>query len=52
MSGSPVLLGDGSAVGVVCVAGGVDPRLYTDGGLNPRLMPTLPGWCLRALAID
>jgi hypothetical protein len=52
MSGSPVLLGDGSAIGVVCVAGGVDPRLYTEGGPNPRLMTNLPGWCLRALAID
>ena len=52
MSGSPVLLGDGSAIGVVCVAGGVDLRLYTEGGPNPRLMTNLPGWCLRALAID
>jgi hypothetical protein len=51
MSGSPVLLGDGSAIGVVCVAGGIDPRLYTEGGPNPRLMSNLPGWCLRALAI-
>jgi hypothetical protein len=50
MSGSPVLLGDGSAIGVVCVSGGVDPRLYTEGGPNPRLMTNLPGWCLRALA--
>jgi hypothetical protein len=52
MSGSPVLLGDGSAIGVVCVAGGVDPRRYTEGGPNPRLMTNLPGWCLRALVID
>ncbi len=52
MSGSPVLLGDGSAIGVVCVASGANPRLYTEGGPNPRLMTNLPGWCLRALAID
>jgi hypothetical protein len=47
MSGSPVLVGDGSAIGVVCVAGGVDLSLYTEGGPNPRLVTNLPGWCLR-----
>jgi len=52
MSGSSVLLSDGSAMGVVCVAGGVDPRLYAEGGPNPRLMTNLPGWFLLALAID
>jgi hypothetical protein len=52
MSGSPVLLGDGSAIGVVCAAGGTDTGLYTEGGPNPRLMTNLPGWCLSALAID
>jgi hypothetical protein len=29
-----------------------DPRRYTEGGPNPRLMTNLPGWCLRALVID
>jgi hypothetical protein len=42
MSGSPVLLDDGSAIGLVTTAGGP----------NPRLVHNLPGWCLQALAID
>jgi hypothetical protein len=50
MSGSPVLLGDGTAIGLISVAGGIDPRLYTEGGPNPRLMTNLPGWCLEAFA--
>jgi hypothetical protein len=50
MSGSPVMLDDGTAVGVVCAAGGgPGSRLYTEGGPNPRLMHNLPGWCLNAL---
>jgi hypothetical protein len=52
MSGSPVLLSDGSAIGVVSAGGGTDHRLFTEGGPNPRLATNLPGWCLRALAID
>jgi hypothetical protein len=47
MSGSPVLLSDGSAIGV-CTAGGLEA--LTEGGPNPRLMDNLPGWLLRAFA--
>jgi hypothetical protein len=49
MSGSPVLLSDGSAIGVVCTSGGTDSKPDTEGGPNPRLVHNLPGWCLQAL---
>jgi hypothetical protein len=52
MSGSPVLLSDVLAIGIVCAAAGADPRVYTEGGPNPRLAHNLPGWCLQAFAID
>jgi hypothetical protein len=48
MSGSPVLLSDGSAIGIVCTASGLEA--LTEGGPNPRLMDNLPGWLLRAFA--
>jgi hypothetical protein len=48
MSGSPVLLSDISAIGIVCAAAGTDPRVYTEGGPNPRLADNLPGWPLRS----
>jgi hypothetical protein len=48
MSGSPVLLSDGSAIGIVCTAGGL--AALTEGGPNARLMDNLPGWLLRAFA--
>ena len=53
MSGSPVILNDGTAIGVVCAAGGAPgSRLFTEGGPNPRLLHNLPGWCLNAHAND
>jgi hypothetical protein len=42
MSGSPIILADGGAVGMVCV-GTEDQR---DGGPNPILTANLPGWLL------
>jgi hypothetical protein len=39
MSGSPVMLTDGSAIGIIGTAGGPTSRLTHD----------LPGWCLQAL---
>jgi hypothetical protein len=36
MSGSPVLLRGGSAIAIVCTAGGTDSQLHTEGGPNPR----------------
>jgi hypothetical protein len=47
MSGSPMVLPDGSAVGVVCTSenshsGG------REGGPNPMLSAHLPGWLLEA----
>lgn len=41
MSGSPIILRDGSAVGVVCVSGD------TIGGPNPLLSDGLPAWLVR-----
>jgi hypothetical protein len=43
MSGSPVVSGDGSAIGIVCLGGNTDKNIN-----NPRLMRDLPGWLLRA----
>jgi hypothetical protein len=48
MSGSPVMLDNGKAVGIVCTGGGTG-GLDTEGGPNPRLMHNLPGWCLKAI---
>jgi hypothetical protein len=47
MSGSPIVLEDGSAVGVLCtrnIEGGGRSRV---GGPNPRLTDNLPAWLLR-----
>jgi hypothetical protein len=49
MSGSPILAEDGTAIGVVCTAGGTG-EVHTEGGPNPRLMGNLPGWYLEFLA--
>lgn len=49
MSGSPIMVDDGSAIGIVCTSGGGaddDGDLDTEGGPNPRLMRNLPGWLL------
>ena len=42
MSGSPILNGDGAAIGVVCLGG--DEGF---GGSHPRLEHDLPGWLVR-----
>jgi hypothetical protein len=47
MSGSPILTGKGSVIGVVCV--GADAG--TESGPNARLTHNLPGWLLRELGI-
>lgn len=48
MSGSPILNDDTSAIGVVCVGGGIglDSDTIREGGPNPRLTHNLPGWVL------
>jgi hypothetical protein len=38
MSGSPIMTLEGSAVGVICVAGGAERENYIAGGPNPRLV--------------
>jgi hypothetical protein len=47
MSGSPIILPDGSAVGVVCVSEGLEDREHHWGGPNPVLAATLPVWLAR-----
>jgi hypothetical protein len=50
MSGSPILDTDGHAIGVCCVSGGgVDLDDHREGGPNPGLAATLPGWLLDEL---
>jgi hypothetical protein len=48
MSGSPILTQDGSAIGVVVTSTG-DQR---EGGPNPRLASSLPGWLLGELNLQ
>lgn len=49
MSGSPILAGDGSAIGIVSVAGAVGDNVPTGGGPNPSLMGNLPNWLVQQL---
>jgi hypothetical protein len=50
MSGSPIIAEDGTAIGIVCLAGGESgDDLPTEGGPNPRLTGNLPGWLLEKL---
>jgi hypothetical protein len=51
MSGSPVVRGDGRAIGVVCASGGGEGTMHTQGGPNPRLEFDLPGWLLRQIEL-
>ena len=50
MSGSPILDPDGAAIGVVCCSSGGPGEIHTEGGPNPKLTDSLPGWMLRELA--
>lgn len=47
MSGSPICLDEGRAIGVVCTASSGAGVNYTEGGPNPVLTSNLPGWLLR-----
>jgi hypothetical protein len=47
MSGSPIITDGGSAIGGVCTSGGSPGKLHTEGGPNPTLTQSLPGWCTR-----
>jgi hypothetical protein len=50
MSGSPIVVDDGSAIGVVCCSqGGSDEDDDRGGGPNPALDSCLPGWLLSGL---
>ena len=52
ISGSPILLNDGTAVGVVCAARGPAGRLPTEGGPNPLLSACLPRWLHQRIKKD
>jgi len=52
MSGSPILLNDGSVVGVVSCGTGTGHEGHMGGGPQPRLAMALPGWMLDALRTD
>lgn len=47
MSGSPIIADDGRAIGVVCTSIGSGQGPHTEGGPNPSLMHSLPGWLLK-----
>ena len=49
MSGSPILLEDGRAVGMVVVSDGSSTERHTEGGPQPLLTGCLPGWLLQVL---
>jgi hypothetical protein len=49
MSGSPILDGDGAAIGVVSTGSGGIDELHTEGGPNPYLTYHLRGWLLAKL---
>ena len=47
MSGSPIILPDGSAVGVMCVSMAPEGTEHREGGPNPVLTAALPAWLAR-----
>jgi hypothetical protein len=45
MPGSPIVAPDGTAIGVVCISGGIgDTENHQEGGPNPLLQANLPAW--------
>jgi hypothetical protein len=46
MSGSPILISDGRAVGVIGTSGGGMLKVHTEGGPQARLAAHLPAWLL------
>jgi len=53
MSGSPIVAPDGRAIGIVCLAtgSGDDGDDCREGGPNPFLPASLPGWLLKELGL-
>jgi len=47
MTGSPIILPDGSAVCVVCISSGSSCADHREGGPNPLLFANLPAWLVR-----
>jgi hypothetical protein len=45
MSGTPIMVRDG-AIGICCVSGGIGTKGHHEGGPNPSLVHSLPGWML------
>ena len=51
MSGSPILLDDGSVLGVAVTSGGTQQETHTEGGPQPWLTHCLPGELLQGLTV-
>jgi hypothetical protein len=49
MSGEPIMIDDGSAVGIICYSSALAGEAHRSGGPNPFLTRHLPGWLLREL---
>jgi hypothetical protein len=49
MSGSPIVVPDGTAIGVVCLGSETGGQVAREGGPHPRLTGNLPGWLLKNL---
>jgi trypsin-like peptidase len=52
MSGSPILNGDGAAIGVISCSSGTDDEVHTAGGPNPRLLYHLPIWLVDEMSSE
>jgi hypothetical protein len=49
ISGSPIVVPDGTAIGVVCLGSETGGQVAREGGPHPRLTGNLPGWLLKNL---
>jgi len=52
MSGSPILNGDGAAIGVMSCTSGTDGEVHVEGGPNPRLLFHLPIWLVDEMPFE
>jgi hypothetical protein len=51
MSGTPIVVDDGSAIGVLSTSAGPASEGHREGHPNPRLAGNLPGWMLLELGV-
>ena len=50
MSGSPIIIDDGRAIGIVCISSSIDE--HRSGGPNPYLAGALPAWAFSELVLE